>query len=158
MEIIAHDIGFFDTNGICPDLVIENGDLKADTGLQNAVLISLWSNRFVRKEDLPTGEADQMGWWADTVSIPSTDEIGSQLWVAERSKVLQATANRMKDFAEQALQWLIEGGVAQSFNVSVAVENGEIVLTINIISPQEDTFPFKFVWDGQRARFEQDSL
>lgn len=159
MEPVLHDVGFFDTGGVCPDLVIENGDLKAETGLHNAVLISLWSDRFVEKEDLPEGENDQMGWWADLVAIPSTDKIGSQLWVSERAKTLQGTANRMKNFAEEALQWMIDDGIAISVDVSAFLrDKREIDLEIDIKRPDEPTFFMKFVWDGQLFRFEQDSV
>lgn len=160
MQVILHDVGFFfsPSNLVCPDIVIEDGDLKADTGLQNAALISIWSNRFVKKEDLPEGETDQMGWWADEFSIPSTDEIGSQLWVTERSKILQATANRMKDFAQQGFEWMIDEGIAKLITVVATVLDDEIEIAIEIFSPDGDSFSFKYLWDGQQARFETDSV
>lgn len=151
---MKQDVGFFDVGTACPDLVIENGDLKADNGLETAALISLFSNKRVSLEQLPQGETDQMGWWADLISEPIGDEIGSRLWILERTgKVLDSTAVEMESMLSEAFKWMLDDGVAAQVVVSAA-RNGtnEIRGSVEIKKPDGDNIPFKFVWDGQRLK------
>jgi len=146
------DIGLFLT-GICADLVIENGDLKADDGLETAVLISLFTNRRVTEEELPLFITDKMGWWADEISEIEDDPIGSKIWVLERAKILPDTAARLEGFAQEALNWLIEDGIAESIQtLSEIIANERIDLEIRIFRPPGDDIPFKFIWDGQELK------
>ena len=46
----GQDVGFFNVGAACPDMIIENGDLKADNGLETASLISLFSDKRVTLE------------------------------------------------------------------------------------------------------------
>lgn len=150
----GQDVGFFDVGGACPDLVIENGDLKADNGLETSALISLFSNKRVSLEQLPIGETDQMGWWADLLSEPLDDEIGSRLWILERTgKVLPATAVEMESMLAEAFKWMLDDGIAAQVIVN-AERNGlnEIRGEVEIRKPDGDNIPFKFVWDGQRLK------
>lgn len=151
---MKQDVGFFDVGGACPDLVIENGDLKADNGLETAALISLFSNKRVSLEQLPLGENDRMGWWADLISEPLEDEIGSRLWLLERNgKVLDATAVEMESMLKEAFKWMLDDGIAATVNVSAArSDTNEIRGEVEIRKPEGDNIPFKFVWDGQRLK------
>ena len=151
---MKQDVGFFDVGRACPDLVIENGDLKADNGLETAGLISLFSDRRVSLEQLPAGETDRMGWWADLISEPLADEIGSRLWVLERTgKVLNATAVEMESMLAEAFQWMLDDGIAAQVKVSAArTGTSEIRGNVEILKPDGDNIPFKFVWDGQRLK------
>ena len=151
---MKQDVGFFDTGGVCPDLVIENGDLKADNGLETAALISLFSNKRVTLEQLPANEIDQMGWWADLISEPADDEIGSRLWILDRiGKVLDSTAVEMESMLQEAFQWMLNDGIAASVIVSAARSGlNEIRGSVNVKKPSGENIPFKFVWDGQRLK------
>ena len=44
---MKQDVGIFDVGADCPDLVIEDGDLKADNTMETSALISLFSDRRV---------------------------------------------------------------------------------------------------------------
>ena len=150
----GQDVGFFDVKAACPDLVIENGDLKADNGLETAALISIFSDRRVTFEELPSSETDRRGWWADLISEPANDEIGSRLWTLERiGKVVETTAVEMKSILTQAFEWMIEDGIAAKVVVDAFINGpNEIKGTARIFKPDGDNIPFKFVWDGQRLK------
>lgn len=147
-------LGFENKNQICPDLIIEDGDLKADNGLETATLISLWSDRRVEDEDnLPEGETDQRGWWGDEVSSFTDDKIGSILWTSERGKTDIETQNRIKEGADDALKWMIDDGVAASVeNETELAEQGRIELRTKIFKPLGDDIPFQAIWDAQDLR------
>lgn len=146
----GQDIGFFSAEGACADLVIENGDLKADNGLETAVLISLFTDGFVDLEDLPEGETNPRGWWADQVSNISTDQIGSKLWLFDRSKILENTESGLETFAKEALKWMLDDGIATTVSaVATRIDKERIDLSIEIVKPTGDSTPFQFIWDGQ---------
>ncbi len=150
----GQDVGFFDVGTDCPDLVIENGDLKPDNGLETAALISVWSDRRVSLEELPRGESDRMGWWADLISEPEGDKIGSRQWVLERlGKVNNANAVEQESILKEAFEWMLEDGIAARVVVSAArTENDRIEGSVRIFRPNGDNIPFKFIWDGQRLK------
>jgi len=150
----GQDVGFFDVGASCPDLVIENGDLKADNGLETASLISLFSDKRVRFEDLPPGENDQQGWWADLISEPLSDEIGSKLWTLWREgKIIDATVIEMEAILTDAFTWMIDDGIAAKVVVNAErLGQNEITGTVDITRPTGENIPLKFVWDGQTLK------
>jgi len=149
--VAGQDVGVFNVDGICPDMIIENGDLKADPGLETAALISLFSDKRVRFQDLPPGENDQHGWWADLVSEPLSDEIGSKLWTLLRDgKVIDITVIEMESILLDAFNWMLDDGLATKIVVDAGrVGQNEISGTVDITKPDGDNIPLKFVWDGQ---------
>jgi len=151
---MKQDVGFFDVGTNCPDIVIENGDLKPDNTLETAALISVFSDRRVETQDLPQGINDPKGWWADAVSDPENDLIGSRLWTLIRQgKVLEETVSELENLLIEAFQWTIRDGIASSVEVSAQrVDSNEIRGSVNIIKPTGEDIPFSFVWEGQRLK------
>ena len=147
----GQDIGFFNVGTQCPDLVIENGDLKADNGLETSALISLFSDKRVTFEELPPGENNQKGWWADLISEPIGDQIGSRLWTLERiGKIDQSTVIDMEAMLTEAFEWMIDDGIAARVVVSAEIKGqNEITGKVDIFRPNGNNIPFKFIWDGQ---------
>lgn len=152
--MIKQDVGFFEIDDeYCPDMVIENGDLKADIGLETAALISLFSDKRVTFEQLPQGETDRRGWWADLISDPLSDEIGSRLWTLDRGKVVNTTAVDMESILTEAFDWLLEDGIAASIVVDSAITgDNEVRGSVKIVKPDGKNIPLKFIWDGQRLK------
>lgn len=146
-------IGFFDVGAACPDLVIENGTVKADNTLETPCLISLHSNRRVEVEDLPEDITTQEGWWGDEFSEADNDLIGSALWTLARRKVVAETAVRMEEVIEEAFQWLLDDGIADTVAVTAARSaDSAIEGQAEITKPGGDNIPFKFIWDGQELK------
>ena len=103
------------------DWAIQRGDLAPDDGLETAVILSLFTDRRARPDDpLPDG-SDRRGWWADAYPRASAragqDPIGSRLWLLEREKDTREVVNRARDYAEEALQWLVDDGIAERIEV-----------------------------------------
>lgn len=95
-----------------------NGLLLADDdGLATAVIISLWTDRQANPDDaLPAG-SDRRGWWGDELSSTLGDKIGSRLWLNDNAKQLASVLVQDRAYAIEALQWLIDDGVASAVDV-----------------------------------------
>ena len=134
-------------------LQVENGDLAADEGLQTAVTISLFTDKRVSDDELPIEETSKRGWWGDTFPNVDQDKIGSKLWLLERVKRTAETLRKAEDYIKEALNWLIEDGVAASIEVSAIYdENNQLVASINISKPKGQSSRFKLLWDKQELK------
>ncbi len=150
----GQDVGFFDVGSECPDMVIENGDLKADPGLETAALISVFSDKRVSLEELPRGQNSQRGWWADLISDIEGDRIGSKLWTLEANgKVLDQTPIELQNILIDAFRWMIDDGIAASIDVLASrTDTNSVEGSVKVTRPGGDSIPFKFIWDGQRLK------
>ncbi len=150
---MKQDVGFFDVKGPSPDLVIENGDLKADNGLETACLISMFSDARVTEEQLPSGETDPRGYWADEIAEVIGDVFGSNLWLFDRGKIVEGAVGQIQDAVKSSLGWMLDEGIAESIEVTASiVELTKVVTVVKIRKPQGDDIPFKFIWDGQALK------
>lgn len=116
------------------DLAYEEGDLVLESGLLSSALVSLFSDRRARKDDqLPGDSADLRGWWADVFSEVAGDQIGSRLWLLAREKQLSEVLHRAQDYAQEAMRWMLEDGVAAKVEaVATAPRRGLLRLSIEI--------------------------
>ena len=87
--------------------------------LVRAVVISLFTWRRANPDDDLPGDL-RMGWWGDSFPPVANDRIGSRLWLLSRSKLTAETVSRAKEYAEEALRWLIDDGVAARVDVEAA--------------------------------------
>lgn len=146
------DIGLFIQNN-CFDIDLENGDLKADNGLETAVSISLFTDGRVNEEELPDLETNKMGWWGDMFPEVDQDTIGSRLWTLNRSKVNTETLRRSEELCKESLEWMIEDGLADAIIIqSEYNESKQLIINIEITRPDEDTERFSVLWDEQELR------
>lgn len=133
-------------------------DLLADDGLETAVIISLFSDlRLPNGQPLNDGTNDPRGWWGDMGDEDGV-QLGSLLWLLWREKVLPATVARAIEYCRDALQWMIDDGIATTVNV-VGERAGlyQISLGIEILRPTGETLRYAYLWDGQRAKFQSSS-
>lgn len=126
------------------DLGLAGADLAAEDTLASAVLISLLCDRLVAKHEVRPGE-DQRGWWADTYT-DSGHLTGSRLWLLEREKQLPGVLLRCKQYCEEALQWLVDDGLAKTVSVAVFTPRmGWLVAMIKVhVNDGARTFRFEF--------------
>lgn len=130
------------------DIQIQAPGLLIDQDLLTAIIISLFANRQAAPDDNIDG-VDRQGWWGDSYATINGDKIGSRLWELARSKQTQDTLNRAQQYCVEALQWLIDDGVAQSVQVQTA-NNGNNILAIAVtINKPSGTakFNFQYVWE-----------
>lgn len=131
-------------NDFGADVIIQGGDLVADGGLATAVLISLFTDaRAPQLSELPQGEKSQRGWWGDL----SQQITGSLLWLIQREKVLPEVALRAQEYAENALAWLIEEGVAEIVTVNAQLVR-PIGLQLNISITRGAAKQYSYLWDA----------
>ena len=115
------------------DWELNGAQLQSGNDLATAVLISLFTDRQARADDvIPDGTTDRRGWWADGDVL-----IGSRLWLLDRSKQTTETLNRAYDYITEALQWMIDDGVVMQFGVNVQWMNpGQ--LGANVVAYRSD--------------------
>ncbi|NDY41243.1 hypothetical protein G3N55_00060 [Dissulfurirhabdus thermomarina] len=112
-----------DWDGISSDLVAEAGSLRTTDDLDAAVLVSLFSDRRADDDDVTRDMLEERrGWWGDTYALVPGDRIGSRIWLLAREKLSRDTLARAREYAAEALAWLVEDGLAR--RVDVEVERG----------------------------------
>lgn len=135
----------------CINLALDGkGSLIRDSGLETAILISLFTDKRVSASEVPQDGDSQRGWWADEFAEADGDEIGSKLWLFERGKINAQTAQAVQVRARQALEWMITDGVASAVEVTTSLEKDRIQINVSVRRPEdESTNLFSIFWDGQ---------
>lgn len=147
-KTVSANAGYF-------DVAVSGYDLASDTGLQTAVIISLFADRLANEDDtLPDGGDDRRGWWGDSLAEVDGDRIGSRLWLLAREKHLPSVAARARQYAAEALQWLVDDGIARDVVVTAEfVRMGVLGLGIEITRPDGRTLSVRYanLWEVLRA-------
>lgn len=115
--------------------------------LNRAVLISLFSWRRAEPGDVPKDQPLQ-GFWGDALS-GGGDKLGSRLWLLARAKITTETLNQAKDYCREALQWLIDDGVAVSIDVRVermGLDGVAAAIVINRINGDQLSWSIDQFW------------
>lgn len=136
------------------DFALSNSDLKLDEGLRTAVIISLFTDRRVTKDEVLLGQA-QRGWWADTLEEIEGDKWGSKLWLLERAKQTTLTLTQAVEYAKEALQWMIDDELADKIDVEASYPiNGFLSLSVMIQKPNGEKLNYAFdkEWKIEGAR------
>lgn len=139
-------------NGTEADLAIEGGDLALEEGLQTAAVISLFSDRRARPDDvLPADDGDRRGWVGDAWPRVDGDQIGSRLWLLNREKDVPETLRRAREYARESLAWLIEDGIGASLDVQASVPMRGVLrleLTVNRRDGSTLNHQFDTLWEN----------
>jgi phage gp46-like protein len=129
------------------DLGRNGKNLIDDPTLATAVLISLFTRRLAAADDpLPDPKGSREGWWADTFADVPGDLIGSRLWLLGRSKTLDNTLALAKTYAEEALEWMIEDGIASSVTCTVERQGELMAFQVTIVKPVSPTTQWSAKW------------
>lgn len=105
--------------------------------LTRAVVNSLFTWRRARPDDkLPDGTS-RMGWWGDDLASVTNDRFGSRLWLLRREAMTPLTIARAREYAEEALAWMVEDGVAVRVQVT-AERLGKSSLLLRVFAYQRD--------------------
>lgn len=128
------------------DYALDGLGLTQDDGMETAVIISLFTDRRANADDsIPDGSNDLRGWWADSFNEVEHDKIGSRLWLLGREKQLPAVLVRAREYAMEALQWLVDDGVAESIEVVASNPRGGLLaLTVSVFRPLQPVSQFRF--------------
>lgn len=146
----------FDAERMSGDLTLDGlGGLATDAGLETAVIVSLFTDRRARPDDVPPGAADdRRGWWGDALpaaEVPQDDRIGSRLWLLSREKIVPETIRRARDYCREALAWMIEDGLATAVDVDCSVDANRLVAAITVTRPDGGAVSLRhaILWQGQ---------
>jgi len=120
--------------------LLEGGDLAT------AVMISLFTDAEAGADEIvPDGSGDPRGWWGDAA-------IGSKIWLRLRGKRIPATLELIRRDVAEALQWLLEDGVAARIDVDVAFSgNATLAVAVTIVrhSGAAHTLSYEWAWRGE---------
>lgn len=143
---------FPDPLGVRCDFGVQGGALAADHEIKTAVLISLFTDRRAEADDrMPDEAASRRGWWGDALN---SRRIGSRLWLLSREKQVREVVNRAREYTKEALEWLVEDGVASRVDVTASVvRHGVLGLFVTIQRDRSAPFRFQFeqAWLGAGA-------
>lgn len=130
------------------DIVLgSDGALDTADPLATSVVVSLFTWRRANADDLVDG--DRNGWWGDTLAADN-DRIGSRLWLLFRRKMTPAVIALAREYALEALQWLIADGVATRVEVETERQNLymlALIATIYKNDGQARTLRFDLAWN-----------
>lgn len=131
------------------DYALQSMLLQQDDGMDTAIILSLLTDRRAEADDIiPGGSDDKRGAWVDSFAEVEGDKFGSRLWLLESAKLLPETVNRVREYCKEALQWLVQDGVAKAVNVSAQIIRnyplGIIAAEIDIVKPDGTTTRYKF--------------
>lgn len=127
------------------DVSIQGGDLVADDGLATPVLVSLFTDARAPSFDvLPDEDSSLRGWWGD---FDQDDNTGSLLWLISREKLLPEVAERAREYCVDALRWLTDEDIAESYDVDVQLIKPEY-MQIKIRIHRGGAVRYDYLWDA----------
>ncbi|OOG61455.1 hypothetical protein B0E46_15880 [Rhodanobacter sp. B04] len=130
------------------DWIVESATLKNGDDLATSVLISLFTDRLANASDvLPDATGDRRGWWGD---LDQNVPIGSRLWLLTRAKLLPSVAVTAKSYVAEALQWMLDDGVALAMNIVTAIVAPSMLtiqITINQSNGSQRALSFNWAWN-----------
>lgn len=126
------------------DLALDGLLLADDDGLVTAVIISLFTDRQANADDVLPDGTSRRGWWGDVLGRAG-DKIGSRLWLNESAKQLGAVLVKDREYAQEALKWLVDDGVASAVDVvASSPRSGVRALDISIQRANKPVARYQF--------------
>lgn len=139
------------------DLGIAENDLEADDSLETSILLSLFTDASAKPGDVIPVElgSKRGGWWADELAVVAGDKHGSRLWLLKRVKEEAIILTRGREYALEALDWMLVDKVAEAVTVEADFfRKGWLRLVPTISRPKVDPISFKYDynWRTQAVR------
>lgn len=136
------------------DISISDTGEQLENGLESAVIMSLFCDRRADPDDEVDNSDDLRGWWGDLVSETAFDTFGSKLWILARSKATQENLNLAKQYAEDALQWMIDDEIIAGVEVETerqGLANFILAMKVTILKKDgtDETFKYDDFWNAQ---------
>ena len=107
----AVDVKFFQReDGIYDFGFSDTGDFDTTEGLDTALLFSLFEERRADPSEVSPPNK-RRGWIGNELQDDIGFELGSKLWLLDQERLTQETVNKAQDYAQQAVQWLIDESI-----------------------------------------------
>lgn len=127
------------------------GALALDYSLETSVTLALFTDAEATAEEIRAAGLElQRGWWAeaDTLRDANRPRMGSKLWLLARGKTTLETLRRAEVYAREALQWLVNEGVAVSVDVLASRPRPHVIaLDVTIRKPQKLLPAYRRLWE-----------
>lgn len=119
-----------DENGLF-DISVENNQLKSTDNFKTAIYVSLFTD--ARADSSQVFDPSRRRGWIGNIATPiEGKDLGSLIWLTEQERLTTGILNKVIDFANKALDWMIVQNIAKSIEVT-----GEIIpqkgIRLNII-------------------------
>ena len=109
-----------------------DGGIGEGDEILTALIVSLFTDRLADEGEVREG-LDRAGWWGDAFDDDG-DRIGSKLWILQTERDLPGAPARAERWAIEAIQWMVEDGIARSVRTSaVRVESGHLALAVSVL-------------------------
>jgi phage gp46-like protein len=131
------------------DLSITNGELDLIDNFDTSLQMSVYSEkRADGSEVLPPEQ--RRGWWGNETASILGFEIGSKIWILYQSRLDQNVLNKMINYTQQALQWLVDGNYLTKYEVDgEIIEASKVRLIIKLYrSPDQIDTKFFDLWNN----------
>ena len=124
-------------------------DASREAIYRRAVVISLFSWRRALSSDL-LDDDERMGWWGDSFPAVDNDRTGSRLWLLRRRPITPQTLADARQYALEALQWLLDDRLVSALSVEVARnaqpgQHDRVRMTVTL--DEHADAPLRFEWD-----------
>lgn len=117
------------------DIVIgPDGDILTEDQLDTAIVVSLFTDARAEAHEIVKPQM-RRGWVGDL----EDGSIGSKLWLLEQERLTLAVLARASDYAEKALEWLVDDQIAVSVVARAYVQGGDAVLDVDLKKPNSRT-------------------
>lgn len=145
------------------DLQLVNGQPDLSQALETWIVVSLFSDRLAQPGDpvipAPDGTIDLRGCWGDTylaADFPGYVGRGSRLWLLERSKSWPQLPQIARGYILEALQWMIDDGVASVIDAQCFFQNNDTsrliaIVSVTHVSGQAFNYRYDDAWLEQLA-------
>lgn len=116
LQVREDDEGIF-------DLVLDGDDFAIEEGVETALIVSLFSDRRAASDEV-SDPLKRRGWIGNQVAEVPGDNFGSGLWLYDQSRLDPQSANGLRLEAMQALEWMIDEGLATDVEAAVEAVQG----------------------------------
>lgn len=126
-----------------------DGSLVDDDGIETSVTISLHTDAKATAEELARYGKSQRGYWADAYDDESgVLNTGSKLWLLEGALLTDETLATAQAYADEALAWMVEEGIASAVDTTVTRLGEQAVAgTTRITIPRDPRSPYLVTWE-----------
>ncbi len=121
--VLNIDKGYYDFS------LDDTGQILVEDFWDTAILYSIFGEKRADGSEMPVPER-QRGW----IGNENTGfENGSKIWLYYQARVNSTTLNGLQNEASNALQWLVDDGIAESIDAPIVTATGtSVVLDITI--------------------------
>lgn len=122
----------FDTDAADADLFVSGGRFVNDGyDVETLAIVSLLSDAPAQPGDVLPEGTPRRGWWADVLDEQGR-VLGSRLWLLEQSESTEATAQRAKSYAAEALQWMLDERIISKVAFETEVYDEDVGLAVDL--------------------------